>query len=102
MAEKIWERVEVSRIALVLLTGVPWITIIAFVFKIGTWTNDLEAKSFDSSIQKQEVIARVNDESIHWDYQKLDNRYVVKAELEIQLEQFSRNQEKIMRKLNIE
>ena len=102
MSEKMFEKIEVSRIVLFLLAGVPWITLASLVFQLGSYKKDMEAKAFDSIQQKQEIIYRVNDPATHWDYEKLDSRYVVKTELIILLDQIQEDQAKIMKKLNIE
>lgn len=102
MSEKIFEKIEVSRIVLFLLAGVPWLTLGALVFNIGAYSKNIETRAFDSVEQKQQIIYKVNDPATTWNYEKLDARYVVKTELMITLDRIQEDQEKIMKKLNIE
>jgi len=102
MSEKLFEKIEITKIVAALFLGAPWLTIMALVFQLGNYKREIEARAFDSAQQKQQIITRSLDENIHWNYEKLDARYVVKTELVLTLDRIQEDQEKIMRKLNIE
>jgi hypothetical protein len=102
MSEKLFEKIEITKIVAALFLGAPWITIMALVFQLGNYKREIESRAFDNAQQKQQVITRTYDESIHWNYEKLDARYVVKTELTLTLDQIQHDQEKIMKKLEID
>lgn len=77
------------------------LALITGVFYLGSFTRDLEARTFKDYKEKNAVINHVNDNNVHMEYQDKIKVFVPRTEIEYKLNNLEENQKKIMDKLNI-
>ena len=95
------EMVEIRKWVLGLVAGLPSLTVLLLMFSLGQWRGDIEARLLTVP-QKERALYHMEDKNQHWDFERLDSRYMPKRELEIHLTAIRTNQEKLMKKFNVE
>ena len=77
------------------------IAVIGFIFYLGVSKQDINSRLFDSVNQKEQVLHITKDKSIHMPYKEKVLLFVPRTEIEYKFDIFMKNQEKIMKKLNV-
>jgi hypothetical protein len=94
--------VQIRKWALALVGGVPTLATLTLAFTLGQERANFQQLMFDSAEQKREIISKVYNDDLHWTYEELDSRYMPKTEVTIYLSQIQANQQKIMKRLDID
>lgn len=67
------------------------ITIIVALMLLGSWKNEIENTTFDSARQKQQVIQHIDNELIHVNPDKVEEKFVTRREYNITLKQTAKD-----------